>query len=269
MRPGCHRGLHSPHQLRCRHEIIRQGRRDLALARLAPDLVYEQLVAAGCARKLSSVGSEILVSAHSTLFAELSSTENWTSRNTATSAWRVDTLPAPHACFYPLRLIRGSDLPSVNPQIRTVSSPFDDEEEIPVRAASYTGCDDHPRTSRRWRRQRTGRGIVGVQREAALAARQVIAVVEQLVDSEVIRSDPNRTILPAMVVDAVCVEPMGAHPSYAQGIYDRDNGFYRAWARSLETPHASMPGSMSGSMVWTRAPNTWRASLPNASMHCA
>ena len=79
-------------------------------------------------------------------------------------------------------------------------------------------------------------GIVGVQREAALAARQVIAVVEQLVDGDVIRSDPNRTILPAMVVDAVCVEPMGAHPSYAQGIYDRDNGFYRAWSSISRDP---------------------------------
>ena len=72
-------------------------------------------------------------------------------------------------------------------------------------------------------------GIVGVQREAALAATRVIAVVEELVDESVIRSDPDRTLLPGLVVDAVCVEPWGAHPSYAQGCYDRDNRFYREW----------------------------------------
>ena len=72
-------------------------------------------------------------------------------------------------------------------------------------------------------------GIVGVQREAALAARRVIAVVEELVDASVIRDDPDRTLLPGTVVDAVCMEPFGAHPSYAQGHYDRDNAFYRDW----------------------------------------
>jgi glutaconate CoA-transferase subunit A len=72
-------------------------------------------------------------------------------------------------------------------------------------------------------------GIVGVQREAALAARRVIAVVEELVDSSVIRADPDRTLLPGTVVDAVCIEPFGAHPSFAQGHYDRDNRFYREW----------------------------------------
>ena len=72
-------------------------------------------------------------------------------------------------------------------------------------------------------------GLVGVQKEAALAGRTVIAVVEELVDESVVRSDPDRTILPGSVVDAVCVEPFGAHPSYVQGYYDRDNRFYREW----------------------------------------
>jgi len=74
-------------------------------------------------------------------------------------------------------------------------------------------------------------GLVGVQKEAAFASRRVIVVVEELVDESVIRSDPNRTLIPGMIVNAVVLEPWGAHPSYAQGYYDRDNDFYVAWER--------------------------------------
>jgi len=70
---------------------------------------------------------------------------------------------------------------------------------------------------------------MGVQKEAAFASKKVIVVVEELVDESVIRSDPNRTLIPGLQVDAVVVEPWGAHPSYAQGYYDRDNDFYVAW----------------------------------------
>jgi glutaconate CoA-transferase subunit A len=72
-------------------------------------------------------------------------------------------------------------------------------------------------------------GLVGVQKEAAFASRRVIVVVEELVDESVVRADPNRTVVPGMIVDAVVVEPWGAHPSYAQGYYDRDNAFYVNW----------------------------------------
>lgn len=72
-------------------------------------------------------------------------------------------------------------------------------------------------------------GLMGVQREAAFASKKVIIVAEELVDTSVIRSDPNRTIIPGMKVDAVVIEPFAAHPSYAQGYYDRDNQFYVDW----------------------------------------
>jgi glutaconate CoA-transferase subunit A len=72
-------------------------------------------------------------------------------------------------------------------------------------------------------------GLLGVQKEAAFASKRVIVVVEELVDESVIRADPNRTLIPGMIVDAVVVEPWGCHPSYAQGYYDRDNDFYVAW----------------------------------------
>jgi glutaconate CoA-transferase subunit A len=72
-------------------------------------------------------------------------------------------------------------------------------------------------------------GILGEQREAAFAAKHVILTAEEIVDESVIRSDPNRTLIPAMVVDAVCHVPYCAHPSYTQGYYDRDNEFYLKW----------------------------------------
>ena len=72
-------------------------------------------------------------------------------------------------------------------------------------------------------------GLLGCQKEAAFAAERVIVVVEELVDESVVRADPNRTIIPGLIVDAVVVEPWGAHPSYVQGAYDRDNRFYLDW----------------------------------------
>jgi glutaconate CoA-transferase subunit A len=130
--------------------------------------------------------------------------------------------------FFPLRSYDGSDLPAANPLIRRVASPYDGEEiavvpplnpDVTIIQAQRADADGNVQA---W-------GIVGVQREAALAARHVIAVVEELVDATVIRDDPDRTLLPGTVVDAVCVEPFGAHPSFAQGHYDRDNAFYRDW----------------------------------------
>jgi len=74
-------------------------------------------------------------------------------------------------------------------------------------------------------------GLLGVQKEAAFAARKLIVVVEEVVSEELIRSDPNRTLIPGLLVDAVVHEPFGAHPSYVQGYYDRDNDFYLEWDR--------------------------------------
>jgi glutaconate CoA-transferase subunit A len=79
-------------------------------------------------------------------------------------------------------------------------------------------------------------GLVGVQKEAAFASERVIVVVEELVEEAVIRSDPNRTVIPGMIVSAVVLEPWGAHPSYAQGYYDRDNDFYVGWESISRDP---------------------------------
>jgi glutaconate CoA-transferase subunit A len=212
------------------HEIIRQGRRDLTLARLTPDLVYDQMVAAGCARKLifSWLGNPGVGSLHAirrviedgSLQVEEYSHFGMVGRYVAGAA---------HLPFYPLRSYAGSDLPAANPLIQWVASPYAPGDEVAVVPALkpdvtiiHAQRADAEGNVQVW-------GLVGVQREAALAAERVIAEVEELVDTEVIRADPDRTLLPGLAVTAVCVEPYGAHPSFAQGYYDRDNAFYRAW----------------------------------------
>lgn len=216
------------------HEIIRQGRRDLTLARLTPDLVYDQMVAAGVASKLifSWLGNPGVGSLHAIrrrleadapaaqrLEIEEYSHFGMVSRYTAGAAG----LP-----FFPLRSYVDSDMPTANPLIRPIASPYGDETVYAVPPLRPDVAVIHAQ-----RASATGDtqvwGLVGCQKEAAFAAERVLVVVEELVDESVIRADPNRTLIPGLIVDAVVVEPWGAHPSYAQGHYDRDNAFYLAW----------------------------------------
>lgn len=214
------------------HEIIRQGRRDLTLCRMTPDLIYDQMVAAGCARKLvfSYLGNPGVGSLHAIrravekgipapLELEEYSHFGMVGRYLA-GAYRLP--------FFPLRSYVGSDLPRVNPHIRFVESPYGDGPIAvvpplnPDVAIVHAQRADREGNTQLW-------GLLGVQKEATFAARQVIVVVEEVVDEAVIRADPNRTLIPGLVVDAVVHEPYGAHPSYVQGYYDRDNDFYLQW----------------------------------------
>jgi glutaconate CoA-transferase subunit A len=130
--------------------------------------------------------------------------------------------------FYPLRSYVGSEMPGVNPRIKFVRSPYGDEEVAvvpplnPDVAFIHAQRADIEGNTQVW-------GLLGVQKEVAFAAGKVIVVVEELVDESVIRADPNRTLIPGLIVDAVVHEPFGAHPSYVQGYYDRDNAFYLEW----------------------------------------
>jgi glutaconate CoA-transferase subunit A len=139
--------------------------------------------------------------------------------------------------FGTLRNYRGTDLPRANPQIRTVTCPYTGEALATVPALNpdvaivHAQRADADGNAQIW-------GLVGVQKEAAFASERVVVVVEELVEEHVIRSDPNRTVIPGMIVDAVVVEPWGAHPSYAQGYYDRDNAFYVAWEAISRDPGA-------------------------------
>jgi glutaconate CoA-transferase subunit A len=216
------------------HEIIRQGRRDLTLARLTPDLVYDQMIAAGVAsrRIFSWLGNPGVGSLHAIrrrveadapaderLALEEYSHFGMVARYTAGAS----DLP-----FFPLRSYVDSDLPRANPMIRPIASPYGDETVYAVPPLKPDVTIVHaPRASAAGDTQVWG--LVGCQKEAAFAAERVIVVVEELVDDAVIRADPNRTLIPGLIVDAVVVEPWGAHPSYAQGHYDRDNAFYLAW----------------------------------------
>src|SRR6266705_1378826 len=215
------------------HEIIRQGRTSLTLARLTPDLIYDQMIAAGCARKLvfSWAGNPGVGSLHAFrravegkaasggLEIEEYSHFGMVARFSAGAA----RLP-----FWPLRNYMGTDLPTANPRIRSVTCPYTGEALATVPALNpgvtivHAQRADAAGDTQIW-------GLAGVQQEAAFASERVIVVVEELVDEAVIRADPNRTVIPAMIVDAVVVEPWGAHPSYAQGYYDRDNDFYVTW----------------------------------------
>ena len=217
------------------HEIIRQRKRDLTLARMTPDLIYDQMIAGGVARKLifSWLGNPGVgglnairrriepasVGEGTPLEVEEYSHFGMVSRYTAGAA---------HLPFMPLRSYFETDLPKANPLIREIRSPYSDEVVYAVPPLNpdvtviHAQRADANGNTQIW-------GLLGCQKEAAFAADRVIVVVEELVDSSVIRADPNRTIIPGMIVDAVVVEPWGAHPSYAQGFYDRDNAFYVAW----------------------------------------
>ena len=222
------------------HEIIRQRRRDLTLCRLTPDLVYDQMIAAGCARKLvfSWAGNPGAGSLHAfrravegkgpPLEIEEYSHFGMVGRLCAGAA----RLP-----FWPMRNYMGTDLPAANPRIDTVTCPYTGERLATVPALNpdvtivHAQRADAQGNTQIW-------GLLGVQKEAAFASRRVIVAVEELVDESVIRSDPNRTLIPGIAVDAVVVEPWGAHPSYAQGYYDRDNEFYVGWENISRDPAA-------------------------------
>jgi glutaconate CoA-transferase subunit A len=220
------------------HEIIRQRKRDLTLARLTPDLIYDQMIAAGVARKLifswlgnPGVGglgairrrTEAATSGGDGLLPRLELEEyshlGMVGRYTAGAA----NLP-----FYPIRSYFETDLPKANPLIREIESPYGDGVVFAVPPLKpdvtvvHAQRADAAGNTQIW-------GLLGCQKEAAFAADRVIVVVEELVDEAVIRADPNRTVIPGLIVDAVVVEPFGAHPSYVQGAYDRDNRFYLEW----------------------------------------
>jgi glutaconate CoA-transferase subunit A len=214
------------------HEIIRQKKRDLTLARLTPDVIYDQMVAGGVARKLifswlgnpgvgglNAIRRRIEHADPAPLEIEEYSHFGMVGRYMAGAA----NLP-----FYPLRSYFETDLPVANPLIRPIESPYGDGivYAVPPLKPDVTiihaqRADLHGNTQV-W-------GLLGCQKEAAFAADRVIVVVEELVDEAVVRADPNRTIIPGLIVDAVVVEPWGAHPSYVQGAYDRDNRFYIDW----------------------------------------
>lgn len=214
------------------HEIIRQRKRDLVLCRMTPDLVYDQMIAAGVAAKLvfSYLGNPGVGSLHCIRRA----VEQGIPRPLAIDEYSHFGMVGRYIAgasdlpFFPLRSFLGSDMPAANDGIRFVDSPYGDGPiaVVPPLKPDVTfvhaqRADIHGNTHL-W-------GLLGMQKEVAFASRKVVVVVEEIVDEEVIRRDPNRTLIPGLIVDAVVHEPYGAHPSYVQGYYDRDNDFYLKW----------------------------------------
>ncbi|HEY6679494.1 MAG TPA: CoA-transferase, partial [Actinomycetota bacterium] len=137
--------------------------------------------------------------------------------------------------FFPIRSYYESDIPKVNPRIVPIASPYDDTEVYAVPPLNPDVAIVHAQ-----RADATGNaqiwGLLGCQKEAAFAAKRVVVVCEEVVDESVVRADPNRTVIPGLIVDAVVEEPFACHPSYAQGYYDRDNRFYLDWEATSRDP---------------------------------
>jgi len=212
------------------HEIIRQQRQDLTLVRMTPDLIYDQLIGAGCAAKLvfSWGGNPGVGSLHRM-------------RDALATGWPVPLAIEEHSHagmanryvagasglpFAVLRGYAGTDLPLHTPTISTVTCPFTGEQLAAVAALNPDVAIIHAQ-----RADRAGNvqmwGITGVQKEAVLSASRSLVTVEEIVDE--LEPRPGAVVLPHWVVDVVAAAPGGAAPSYADGYYDRDNAAYRAW----------------------------------------
>jgi glutaconate CoA-transferase subunit A len=212
------------------HEVIRQRRRNLTLIRMTPDLIYDQMIGMGCASRLifSWGGNPGVGSLHRF-------------RDAIQSGWPLPLEIEEHshadmaaryqagASGLPFAVMRGyggSDLPKYNKNIRSIACPFTGEVLTATPALNPDVTVIHAQ-----RADRKGNvliyGIIGIQKEAALAAKKVIVTVEEIVDA--LNAPVNACVLPAWVVSCICLVPGGAHPSYAHGYYKRDNAFCKAW----------------------------------------
>ncbi|MGQ7262995.1 CoA transferase subunit A [Vreelandella sp. V005] len=221
------------------HEVIRQKKRDLTLIRMTPDIIYDQMIGAGCAKKVifSWGGNPGVGSLHRL-------------RDAVEKGWpcKIEILEHSHAamaCAFeagaaglPMAVFRGyigSELPSVNDQIKFIECPFTGERLAAVPSVRPDVSIIHAQ-----RADRQGNvlveGIVGVQKEAVLAAKHSIVTVEEIVDD--LNAHPNACVIPSWAISAIAVAEKGALPSYTHGYYGRSNLFYKEWdaiARDRDT----------------------------------
>lgn len=220
------------------HEIIRQGKKDLVLARATPDLIYDQIVAAGLVKKVifSYIGNPGVGSLRVIRNEIEAGRLEWEEYSHFGMISRLQA-GATGLPFIPMNQTAATDLEKNNPLIKRVVDPYSGKEVIvvpplnPDVAIVHVQRADINGNGQIW-------GILGEQKEAAFAASRVILTAEEIVDESVIRSDPNRTLIPGVVVSAVCHVPFCAHPSYTQGYYDRDNPFYLEWDKISENPES-------------------------------
>jgi glutaconate CoA-transferase subunit A len=222
------------------HEIIRQRKRHLAVCKETPDLIVDQLLAAGCIDKLmfSWAGNPGVGSLHAFRRAVEKEIPHAIAIEEYTHFITGDRYlsGASGLPFMPMTTsVLATDLSKHSDVLKTIDCPFTGRKICLVKAINPDVAIIHAQ-----RADREGNtqmwGIVGSNREIAMASQQVIVSVEEIVDSEIIRRDPNRTVIPGFHVDAVIEEPWGAHPSYSQGYYDRDNQYYMNYEKTTRTP---------------------------------
>ncbi len=211
-------------------EIIRQARRDLTLVRLTPDIVYDQMIGMGCARRLvfSWGGNPGVGSLHRFRDAVENGWPGPLEIEEHSHAGMANRYAA-GASGLPFAVLRGyvgSDLVAHTPSIREITCPFTGEKLSAVSALELDVAVIHAQQAdiagnvQLW-------GIVGVQKEAVLCAKRVLVTVEEIV--ETLEPRPGAIVLPHWTIDYVSEVPNGAHPSYAHGYTERDNDFYVAW----------------------------------------
>ena len=241
------------------HEIIRQKKRGLTLIGPISDILFDQMIGAGCVRRVIAawVGNVMMGSAYN--FRRASETgqievTNMTNFSVAL-ALQAAAMGVP---FLPTRTALGSDVPQDNPFFTTIEDPFGPTADGRQLRASSRKTNDERRTTSATtlhavralapdvtivhvqRADHDGNahcwGNFGVMLEGVRAAKRVIVVAEEIVPPEVISSDPNRTVIPGFLVSAVIESPLGAHPSPVQGYYARDNDFFEEYHQQTRTP---------------------------------
>jgi glutaconate CoA-transferase subunit A len=249
------------------HEIVRQGRRNLTLIRMTPDLIYDQLIGSGCASKLvfswggnPGVGSlhRLRDAVETNWPAPLAIAEHDHAGMAAAYAAGAANLP-----FGLLRGYLGTDLPKYNSRIKFVECPFTGERLAAVPAIRPDVSIIHAQKADR-RGNVLMWGVVGVQKEAVLAARRAIVTVEEIADR--LDAPPNAVVLPSWVVGAVCEVKGGAFPSYAQGYYSRNNAFYKQWDQ-VSRERESFQAWMERHVLGTKDFEGFRKSLEQVASH--
>jgi len=221
------------------HEMIRQKRHDLRLIRPISDCLFDQLIGAGCVKDVVAawVGNVMMGQAYNFRRAvEAGDVRVFNMTNfTIALALQAGAMGVP---FLPTRTAMGSDVPKGNHFFYQIISPFEPKETlfavraiVPDVTIANVQRADAEGNAHCW-------GNFGVMLEAVRAAKKVIVVTEEIVEREVIASDPNRTVIPGFLVSAVVHEPFGAHPSPVQGYYSRDNEFFRAYHAETKTSDA-------------------------------
>ena len=213
------------------HEAIRQGFKNLVLLRMTPDIIYDQMIGMGMARKVifSYAGNpgvgllrRMRDAIENSYPRSIETVEH--SHSAMAQAYEAGASGLPLAVF---RGYKGADLPKVNPDIRSVTCPYTGEELATVPAHRPDVTFIHAQKANQ-RGDVLIEGIIGVQKEAALAARRVVVTVEEVVP-DFSGISPNACILPHWTINAISVVRGGAHPSYTHGYYGRDNAAYLEW----------------------------------------